>query len=221
MPTFRINANSAAQALLSTLRWPDRGIHMRLLIALSLLIFAPFNTSLRAASLPPIGLAADGFPTGHESPEGAATDLGRAFVSKDAKAFEDASVRPYGGGEARQEYVQLLKQVVSSIRAEKQLKTPSPGGPKAIGKVFAARHLAANGPASYGNAAFSFQDIMFVDVGVFLHNGTQALNRTLVIKDRNGKWYAHPAPNVSPLLSQGLNEETPSTKDFSETSANK
>lgn len=57
---------------------------------------------------------------------------------------------------------------------------------------------------------------MFVDVGVFLQNGETALNRTLVVKDRDGKWYVHPDPRSDPLLSQGLNDENPSTKDFSE-----
>ena len=96
-------------------------------------------------------------------------------------------------------------------------KDPSPSGPKAIGKTFAARHLSHDGPVSYGSASFGFQDIMFVDVGVFLHDGAHSLVRTLVIKDKDGKWYAHPLPNAgSGLLCEGLNEESPSEKDFSE-----
>ena len=35
----------------------------------------------------------------------------------------------------------------------------------------------------------------------FLHGGGHVLNRTLVIKDRDGRWYVHPLPSVSPLLS--------------------
>jgi hypothetical protein len=46
--------------------------------------------------------------------------------------------------------------------------------------VFAARHLSKNGPASYGYAGFGFQDIMFVDVGVFLYSGERSMMRTLV-----------------------------------------
>jgi hypothetical protein len=45
-------------------------------------------------------------------------------------------------------------------------------------------------PACYGYASFDFRDIMFVDVGVLLQNGQRSLNRTMVIKDKNGKWYA-------------------------------
>jgi len=50
---------------------------------------------------------------------------------------------------------------------------------------------------------------MFADIGVCLHNGERAMNRTLVMKDKDGRWYVHPAPDVSPLLSEGLNEEKP------------
>lgn len=94
---------------------------------------------------------------------------------------------------------------------------PSPGGPKSIVKVYAARHLSRDGPASYGYATFDFQDIMFVDVRVSLYNGKQSLNRTLVIKDRDGKWYVQPLPTAgSGLLGVGLNDERASEKDFSE-----
>ncbi|MEQ1752014.1 MAG: hypothetical protein ABL974_21515, partial [Prosthecobacter sp.] len=84
------------------------------------------------------------------------------------------------------------------------------------GKVFAARSLSKNGPASYGYASFSFQEVKFVDVGVFLHGDKRALNRTMVIKDKDGKWYVHPMPDVSPLLSAGLNDEAASEQDFSD-----
>jgi hypothetical protein len=76
--------------------------------------------------------------------------------------------------------------------------------------------LSRTGPASYGKATFEFQDVRFVGVGVVLHNGKKHLNRTLVIKDKAGKWYAHPLPDSSPLLSVGLNHESESKTDFSE-----
>jgi hypothetical protein len=49
-----------------------------------------------------------------------------------------------------------------------------------------------------------------------LHGGERTLNRTLVIKDRDSKWYANPLPNVSQLFSEGLNYESNSSADFSE-----
>jgi hypothetical protein len=57
---------------------------------------------------------------------------------------------------------------------------------------------------------------MFVDIGVYIHSGERAFNRTLVIKDRDGKWYVHPAPSASPLLSEGLNKENASVLDLTD-----
>ena len=37
-----------------------------------------------------------------------------------------------------------------------------------------------------------------------------------IIMDKDGKWYVHPAPDVSPLLSAGLNDEDASERDFSD-----
>lgn len=172
--------------------------------------------SAMAAPKSKMAIAADGFPTGQETPEGAAAALARAFIEKDPAAFKRVSIRVYNQAQAGTEYEAFLSGVVADMASEKNRATPSPGSPKAIGKVFAARHLSSSGPASYGYASFGFQDVAFVDVGVLLHNGQRALNRTLVIKDRDGIWYAHPAPFVSPLLSKGLNSEPPSKSDFSE-----
>ena len=152
---------------------------------------------------PMLKLAADGFPSGHETPEGAACDLARAFINRDASLFITTCIRPYAGDNGPPEYVAFLKSTVESIRAEAARKEAPPRGPKSIGKVFAARSLSSDGPASYGYASFGFQEIKFVDVGVLLQSEKRALNRTLVIKDRDGRWYVHPAPDISPLLSAG------------------
>lgn len=165
---------------------------------------------------PKLKVAADGFPSGHGTPEGAACDLARAFINRDPALFTNTCIRLYSSGESRAAYAAFLTNRVAMIKTEAAKKEPSPGGPRSIGKVFAARHLSADGPASYGYAAFGFQDVMFVDVGVFLQDGNRVMNRTLVIKDGDGKWYVHPAPKVSPLLSEGLNDESDSTDDFSE-----
>jgi len=57
---------------------------------------------------------------------------------------------------------------------------------------------------------------MFVDVEVLLRNGNKLLRRTIVIKDRDGKWYTLPVPDVSPLLSAGVYEESASVRLFSD-----
>jgi hypothetical protein len=161
-------------------------------------------------------VVSDGLPSGHDTPEGAACDLARAFITHDDKLFTSISIRLYGGGTGREAYEEFLQQTVERIKAEAAKKEPSPQGPKSIGKVFAARHLSKSGPVSYGYATFGFEDIMFVDVGVYLQNGERAMNRTMVIKDRDGKWYVHPAPYVSALLSEGLNDEDNSVLDITD-----
>ena len=160
------------------------------------------------APKPKLNMAADGFPSGHDSPEGAACDLARSFINRDEKLFACTSFRLFGGGKGAEAYAKFLRETVQSINAEAAKKEPSLQAPKSIGRVFAARHLTKPGPVSYGYASFGFEDIMFVDVGVYLNDGGRSMNRTLVIKDRDGKWYVHPDPFASPLLSEGLNEES-------------
>jgi hypothetical protein len=165
---------------------------------------------------PKIRAAADGFPSGHSTPEGVASDAARSLISRDDRLFSSTCVRLYAGGNGPVAYAQFLRETVRNIRQEAAKKEPSPGGPKSIKKVFAARHLSKNGPVSYGYAAFGFQDVMFVDVGISLYNGERSMMRTLVIKDSDGKWYVHPDPSASPLLSDGLDEEKASDLDFTE-----
>ena len=161
-------------------------------------------------------VAADGFPNGHDTPEGVACDVMRALINRDEKLFLATAIKPFSLGAAGVEYSKFLQDTVKNIRTEAVKKVPSSGGPKQIEKLFAARHLGRNGPASYGYAAFGFQDVMFVDVGILLYDGERGMNRTLVIKDKDGKWYADPDPEASPLLADGLDLEKPSTQDFSE-----
>jgi hypothetical protein len=189
-----------------------------LLIALVICVFPLLLCGAAGgqATKPKLRVAADGLPSGHDTPEGAACDLARSFINRDEKLFSTTSIRLYAGGTGPEVYAKFLQETVLSIKAEAAKKDPSPQGPKSIGKVFAARHLSKSSPASYGNAAFGFVDIMFVDIGVYLHNGERAMNRTLIIKDRDGKWYVHPDPSASPLLSEGLNEEKASVLDLTD-----
>ena len=188
------------------------------LIALLVCLFPILlcSATRRQTTKPKLRVVTDGFPSGHETPEGVACDLARSFINRDEKLFSATSIRLYAGGDGPAAYAKFLQETAESIKAEAAKKEPSPQGPKSIGKVFAARHLSMSGPASYGYALFGFQDIMFVDVGVYLHNGERAMNRTLVIKDRDGKWYVHPDPSASPLLSEGLNEEKASVLDITD-----
>jgi len=167
-----------------------------------------------SAAKPRLRVARDGFPTGQDTPEGVASDLARAFMTRDAERFRSICIRPYGAGQSRADYVGYLDGVGDHFSRGRG--TPSPDDPKKIMKVFAARYLSKNGPASYGYAVLDFQDVMFVDVEVVLHSGNRHIRRTMVIKDRDGKWYAHPVPDLSPLLSYGLYDESASVLLFTD-----
>ncbi len=174
----------------------------------------------RAADKPKITLASDGFPTGQATPEGVACDLARAFINRDVALFAEICLPPMGDAKSAEDYRAFLDQTAQSIRQAALAKVQG-DDPKEIGKVFAARALSRSGPASYAYAVFGFQDVKFVDVGAFLVNGKRYLNRTLVIQKVGGTWYAMPAPDIYPLLSAGLNEESASTQDFRDVYASK
>ena len=165
------------------------------------------------AAKPKVNTASDGFPTGQDTPEGVATDLARAFITADGARFRSICIRPYNAGQPRADYVGYLNGVLEHF---KQAKGSSADDPVKVVMVFAARHLSKRGPASYGSAAFDFQDVMFVDIAIALRGGKNHLRRTMVIKDRDGKWYVHPVPDVSPLLSLGLYDESPSVQVFTD-----
>ncbi|CAN5478027.1 hypothetical protein BH09VER1_BH09VER1_27110 [soil metagenome] len=180
-------------------------------LILSVLAMAP----LWAADPPakaPIRVSEDGFPSGSVTPEGAACDLARAFIRRNGMLFMKVCMPPFGAPESKDAYQDFLDKVVGDMT-----KGEAPAnGPKKLAKCFAARHLSKDGPASYGSASFGFQDVMFVDVGVFLEDNQPQLCRTQVIKTKDGKWMALPRPGLYPLLSTGMNQEGPSQVDFSE-----
>ncbi len=173
--------------------------------------------ALAADAKPKIKVAADGYPSGHDTPEGVACDLARAFIKHDAALFTNACIRPFGASETfGTNYQTFLKSVIQSMKEEAAKKEPSPGAPKAITKVFAARHLSTRGPDSLAYAVFDFRGVMFVDLKTIRVNGDHAPYRLFVIKKNDDKWYVYPTPKSDSLLSAGLNSETESTEDFSE-----
>ena len=164
---------------------------------------------------PVVELAKDGFPTGDDTPEGAACDLVRAFILSDVDLLKKICLPKYAGAEIGKRYDEFLKKIITGTEEDKVRKDPHPKGPKEIAKVFAARHLSRNGPGSYGFAVHNFDSVMFVDVGAILHDGSRFLNRTMVVQ-RKGKWFVHPCPTIDTLLSMGLNDEADSEIDFRE-----
>jgi len=173
----------------------------------SLLLWAALP--LVAAPPPPrpvVTTAADGYPTGQSSPEGVASDFARSIIEGDMPLLRRICISRLGS-----ELAEFIDGMAATIEQKASERQPPPDKPKAIRKVFVARHLSRNGPASYGYAAHGFREVMFVDVVVLLQGGQTELCRTLVVQDKNGDWYVHPAPHLSPLLSMGLNDESPST----------
>src|SRR3954468_516525 len=81
---------------------------------------------------PKLKVAADGFPNGHDTPEGAACDLARAFIKRDASLFTNTCIRPYAGGKGPPNYVAFLTSTVESMKAEAARKDGPPRGPKTI-----------------------------------------------------------------------------------------
>lgn len=154
------------------------------------------------------------WPTGHSTPEGVACDLARSFINRDAELFLNTCIPKFGGGVNATKYEDFLAGTSSSIRAESKKENPSQAGPAKIVKLFVARHLSKNGPASYGYAVHNFHEVMFVDIDVELVNGDTFSNRTLVLKTPNDNWYVHPHPSAHPLLSDGLNDESKSMDEF-------
>src|SRR5258708_16642089 len=89
---------------------------------------------------PKLRVAPDGLPSGHGTPEGAASDVVRALINRDERLFSSTCVRLYAGGNGLAAYAQFLRETVRNIRQEAAEKQPSPGGQKTIGKVFADLH---------------------------------------------------------------------------------
>lgn len=178
------------------------------------LLLSPALAVAEPPSSTPISVAGAALPSGQDSPEGAAVDFARAFVDHDAALFRRVCIRDHAEGDAAKALAELRQSVVEGLAAMSEGTSPHPDAPAKVEKIFAFRNLSRNGPASYGFAAFGFQNLGFVDVLAKTHAGDQITTRTMVIKDRDGKWYVHPAPEISPLLSTGLNDEPDSTEEF-------
>ncbi len=84
---------------------------------------------------------------------------------------------------------------------------PNPSAPQRIVKVFAFRQLSHKSAANAARSEYHFLNVGFVDIIAMLNNGHKAMNRTFVVQQADGKWYADPMPMATPKISLGLNEE--------------
>lgn len=182
----------------------------RLAVVVCVLMFV-----LRTGAIEPAaGVVKDVFPAGTGTPEGAACDLARAFIHNDSALFLATCIEPYGSADTRQTRHQFLQSVVVQMKLDPTGSSPSPDSPKSIAKCFAARRFSKGMAVTGEAAAYGFQDVMFVDVSALLQNGTTQLCRTLVIKNKQGKWMVDPQPEIVPEVSTGLDDEAPSTQEL-------
>jgi hypothetical protein len=70
---------------------------MKTFIAITCAILAAFAAFSADEAKPKIKVAADGFPAGHDTPEGVACDLARAFIKHDMVLFTNTCIQPFGG----------------------------------------------------------------------------------------------------------------------------
>ncbi|MBX3378521.1 MAG: hypothetical protein KF805_00375 [Phycisphaeraceae bacterium] len=113
-----------------------------------------------------------------------------------------------------EEYAKFIGMAQEDMDAITRGDKPVPPGPVRIKRVFEARHLTKEGPASYAYAAHNLQDVMFVDVEAELADHSVFLNRTLVLQIPDKSWRVMPRPDLFPLLSIGLNDEAASTQEW-------
>ena len=72
---------------------------MKTFIAITCAILTAFSAFSADNAKPKIKVAADGFPAGHNTPEGVACDLARAFIKHDMVLFTNTCIQPFGASE--------------------------------------------------------------------------------------------------------------------------
>jgi len=153
-------------------------------------------------------LAAD-LPSGQKTPEGVACDAVAAYINRDAKAWLATLVRPIYGEEGNKTYAEFKKQMADGPYKTTEDKSEKP--PRII-KCYKARGFSLDGPASAAYALGHFNENMFVDIIIETALGKLQRMRYHVLKDTDDKWYFEPRPDLCPLYSMGLNNESDSTE---------
>lgn len=166
----------------------------------SLLLLALFlSTTLRAANL----------PAGQGTAEGVACDAVMAYINRDAKAWLATLVRPIYGVEGNKTYEAFKKEMAEGPYKATDDKNYKPSR---IVRCYKARQLNLSRSNSFAIAIPMFKGNMFVDVLVFTADQKFQLMRYHVLKfEGDEKWYFEPRPDMCPLFSNGLNEESKST----------
>jgi hypothetical protein len=163
--------------------------------------------------------AGDGFPTGSNTPEGAACDAVRGYLNSDHELWLSTTAPAYiygdknnpEGAKQVEQYEEFKEKMVKKIKENAK----NPDLPKMkILKVYKARNFSLNGPGSMAYALFKLSGNMFVDILVDMGNEKTQTVRYQVLADKDKKWFFNPRPDLSRLLSMGLNKESKSTVEW-------
>jgi hypothetical protein len=133
--TLEYSLESPQRNKASNVKRPEFDFCLDRIVALVILltVFAGASAAKQSPK-PKLKVATDGFPSGHDTPEGAACDLARAFINRDEKLFSAISIPPYGGGKGRDAYAKFLRETIEGIKGEAAKKGPSLTGRKASEK---------------------------------------------------------------------------------------
>lgn len=170
----------------------------------AVLVAAQFIATLFIAT----PLLAAALPTGDRTPEGIACDAMTAYIKIDSKAWLATLVKPIYSPEGNKQYAEFKKEMAACADKMKNDKTYKP--PRIV-RCYKARPFSKNGPGSAAYAFFDFHKNMFVDLVIETAPGENESLRYHVLCDKAGKWYFEPRPDLCPLLSMGLNDESKST----------
>ena len=154
-------------------------------------------------------LLAAALPTGQETPEGVACDAVMAYIRRDAKAWLATLVRPIYGDKGNKIYADFKKEMADGPYKATDDKSYQP--PRIV-RCYKARPFRLDGPSSAAYALGHFTENMFVDVIVVTALGKTQRMRYHVLQDQDEKWYFEPRPDLCPLYSMGLNQESDSTE---------
>ncbi|MEM9644542.1 MAG: hypothetical protein AAF989_06080 [Planctomycetota bacterium] len=170
--------------------------------ALGCLVFAHASTAVA-------GDANDSIPSSHGSPEGAAVDLVRAFMTRDFHAFDEARTKSFceGRTDPFNFYVRFRNNTTFFSMGESLKETDFPSRLLKICRVYSAQPLKTKEQLSVASAfpVSGYIDPTLVDVVVEDRLGNELLHRTIVVKSKSsGLWYARPRLIGHELLSELL-----------------
>ena len=147
-------------------------------------------------------------PTSHESPEGIAVDLVRAYVLRDFDAFNDARTKSFceGRTDPVNFYVMFRNYTTLFKDGEPFREVSALSSPGRIVRVHSALPLTTAKQREIASEfAHGWPEPTLVDVIIEDRQGNEFLHRTIVVKSKNdGLWYARPQLSAHEYLSERL-----------------